>query len=351
MNRYQRLRCGVLAVGLAGLLLGRGTPARAGLTINATFDPSIASVSGAEAAINDAIAQVTSNITSPNNITVSIYFTNMTSGLGESFTSEYLPTYFQYYNAYAAVATQPNQLTALESLGTAPTSNSSPNPVNGNTGVVFTSAEGRNLGFATPGTILPNSNINNASGSGGTYDSEIGLNTSLTSPPNTLNSGTFGLRAVANHEIDEVLGIGGTGSTLNGSGSLTGPVGDLDLYRYSAANTRSYSNNSANQPYFSINGGVTPVSYFNQVVGADFADWQSNPDHAGFSPQVQDAFATAGTNPAMGTSEITALNVIGYRVQASPEPEALTMLGSIALGLSVYGLWYRKRRAAEPRSA
>ena len=257
----------LLLAGVASLALSG--PAQATLTIDPTFDSSIASVSGAEGAIDAAITSVESNITSPKNITVSIYFTNMTTGLGQSTTTAYSESYFDYYNAFKAVATQPNQLTALASLGTAPTSITSGNPVNSNPNMIITSAEGRNLGFNTPGGITVGT---------GTFDSEIGLNTSLTFPPNGIIGGTVGLQAVANHEIDEALGIGGTGSTLTGTGSLTGPVGDLDLYRYSAPGTRSYTNTNSTSPsaYFSINGGATILSYFSQTDGADFGDWLSN---------------------------------------------------------------------------
>jgi hypothetical protein len=328
---------------LLTLVLGSAISAFAGsITITPTFDSSITSQTGAaaiEGAINGAIASIEADITSPNNLAVSIYFTSMTSGLGESFTSEYLPNYFQYYNALSAVATQPNQLTAVASLGVAPTDSSSGNPVNGNTGVIITSAEGRNLGFSTPGTISPASDINNAIGHGGTYDAEISLNTSLTYPPEPNDGDNYGLQAVANHEIDEVLGIGGTGSNLSGTGSITGPVGDLDLYRYSAPGVRSYSNTNTTSPYsyFSIDGGVTVLSYFTQTDGADFGDWFSNctnltvcqPDGLpdGFNPQVQDAFGRPGTNPALGVNELTAFNSIGYDLTA-PEPASLLLFGS-----------------------
>jgi hypothetical protein len=275
--------------GLASLLLAGAAslalsgPAHATLTITPTFDSSITGDPNAaviEGAINNAISAVTSNITSPNNITVSILFQAINSGLGQSSTAVGDVSYFAYYNAFKAVATQPNQLAALASLGPAPASSSSPNPVNGSTLVQITSAEARNLGFSASVPL----------------DSTIGLNTSLTFPPKGLSGSTFSLQAVANHEIDEALGIGGTGSTLTGSGALNGPVGDLDLYRYNGNGSRSYFNADPNQPYFSINGGATALSFFNQVVGADFADWQSNPDHAGFGPQVQDAFGTPGVN-------------------------------------------------------
>jgi hypothetical protein len=306
----------------AGIVFGAAL-AHASLIITPTFDPSLTSAE--QTAINTAIGVIEGDISSPNNITAKIYFNSMSGGLGESETGIYQVSYDDYYNAFKAVATSPNQLTALASLGTAPTSESSGNPVDGSTNVDITSAEGRNLGFNTPGAVTVGP---------GTYDSEVSLNTSITSPPNAL-AGNYGLEAVATHEIDEVLGIGGTGSTLTGSGSLTGAVGDLDLYRYSAPGVRSYSNTQTTAPlaYFSINGGTTVLSYFNQTAGADFADWLSDPIPAGFAPQVQDAFGEPGTNPALGINELTAFNAIGYQVTATPEPSTMALAGfSLAWG-------------------
>ncbi len=196
--------------------------------------------------------------------------------MGESDTGYYALSYSNYYNAYQAVATSPNQMTALASLGTAP-GPSTPNPVNGTSNVIITSAEGRNLGFNTPGFVTVGS---------GTYDSEISLNTSITYPPQPNNGSNYGLQAVANHEIDEVLGTGGAGSTIGGTGFFAAGVGDLDLYRYTAAGVRSYSTTQTTSPYsyFSINGGTTVLSYFNQTSGADYADWLSNPIPGGFQP-------------------------------------------------------------------
>ena len=312
---------------MAGVVLMAGATARANsIIINPTFDSSITSLAGAasvEGAINAAVAELEGSIASPNNITVSIDFQNMSTGLGQSETTIYALSYYAYYNAFKAVATSANQLTALASLGTDPTGFGSGNPVNGSTQVDITSAEGRNLGFNTPGGVTAGS---------GTYDSIIGLNTSITSPPNGL-SGYYGLEAVALHEMDEVLGIGGPSSTLTGSGSLTGAIGDLDLYRYSAAGVRSYSNTqtTSKYSYFSIDGGATVLSYFNQTSGADFADWLSNPIPSGFGAQVQDAFGGTGTNPSLGVNELTALNAIGYDVQSasSPEPSTLLLSGSV----------------------
>ena len=309
--------------------------AHASLIITPTFDPSLNSAE--QAAIIAGIGVIEGDISSPNNITVSIYFNSMSTGLGQSETGIYTVSYDDYYNAFKAVATSANQMAALISLGAAPTSESSGNPVDGSTEVAITSAEGRNLGFNTPGAVTVGS---------GTYDSEVSLNTSITSPPNSL-AGNYGLEAVATHEIDEVLGIGGTGSTLSGTGSLTGAVGDLDLYRYSMPGVRSYSNTQTTSPlaYFSINGGTTVLSYFNQTEGADFGDWLSNPIPAGFGPQVQDAFGEPGTNPALGVNELTAFNAIGYQLtSATPEPSTLALAGfGLAWG---YSFIRRRRRAA-----
>jgi len=229
-------------------------PAHATLTIIPTFDSSITSLPGAaaiEGAINNAISAVTTNITSPNNITVSIDFQNMGTGLGESTTGFYNVGYSSFRSAFAAVATQPNQLTALASLP-----NTANNPVTNNANLLVTSAEGRNLGFNTPGIV------------NGTFDTLIGLNTSITFPPGSNNGSNYFLQAVANHEIDESLGIGGAGSTVGDTGSFfSNNPGDLDIYRYTAAGARTYTT-TGDDAWFSINGGTTDLIQFNQAGGA-----------------------------------------------------------------------------------
>jgi len=313
---------------MAVLLFGAGSRARASsLVIQPTFDSSITNLSDAaaiEGAINAGIQEIEGAITSPNNITVTIDFQNASTGLGESITTVEDETYFDYYNAYKAVATSATQLTALSSL-TNPTSESSGNPVNGSMYMQLTSAEGRNLGFSAPAGV-------SVAGSG-TFDSEILLNTSITSPPNGL-SGYYSLEAVAMHEIDEALGIGGPGSTI---GDSTIAVGDLDLFRYTGKGVRSYSTTQTTSPYsyFSIDGGNTVLTYFNQTSGADYADWLSNPIPNGYGVQVQDAYGLGGTNPSLGVNEVTAFNVIGYQ-QVTPEPSTFLLAGSL-LGMLAVG--------------
>ena len=115
--RFTRVLTAPLIVSLA--FLGSAAPARADLTINATFDSSIANSPGAEAAIYAAISNITSSINSPNNLSVSIYF-QTGGGLGSSAGGLYQETYYDYYNALKAVANSADQLTALASLGRHP---------------------------------------------------------------------------------------------------------------------------------------------------------------------------------------------------------------------------------------
>lgn len=307
-----------------------------GLTIDPTFSPSLDTTADQQA-IDAAISNIEGSIASPNNITVTIYFNSVSSGLGEYNTGLSALSYLQYYDAYAAVATSADQIAALNSLGAAPTVANPENPVDGSSLMLVTSAEASNLGF----NALPQINSSNSSGliptgNTETYDAAIGLNASITSPEGT--SDTYSLESAAINEIDDVLGIGAGGSMLaNGD---TGAVGDLDLYRYSASGTRSYSTTSPSS-YFSIDGGETVLSYFNQTAGL-YGDWLSNPIPNGYGVQVQDASGTIDTNPTLGPNELIAFNVIGYDV-VTPEPSTFVPAG---LGLILIVGFARRRQSA-----
>jgi hypothetical protein len=299
------------------------SPARA-LVIDATFDSSITSLANAaavEGSINAAIAVLETDITS--NVTATIDFQNSSSGLGGSSSYVYYESYYSYYNALKAVDTAPGasaaQQAAFASLGGAPSNANSVNPVTGSSLMLLTGPNARLLGFnANPGAA--------------NFDTVISLNTSITSPPNGL-SVSYGLQAVAAHELDEALGIGGTGSTI-GAGFSGNPAGALDPFRYSAPGVRSYTTSASATSYFSIDGGNTVLSYFNQSGGgSDYGDWASDPIPNGYGYQVQDAYGQPGTDPALGPNELTALNVIGYKLAPVPEPMALAIMAPAVLGL------------------
>ena len=184
------------------------------------------------------------------------------------------------------------------------------NPVTGQTTINVKTANLRAVGIASPST--PDG-----------FDGTISLNTTITSPGSPGSTLTYSLQAVVLHEIDEVLGLG---SSLP---DVTDGILPEDLYRYSSANTRSFtatdSRTSGVFAYFSIDATAALVEFDNQNDGGDFGDWQSNPRRTGVSPEVQDAFATPGANPLPGV-ELRALDVIGYdRVTGPPTaPPAVT---------------------------
>jgi hypothetical protein len=329
----QRSTWGLVAASLAILVLASAAPAHAGLVITPTFDSTITNDPNAAAikgVINSAIHTYESLFTNP--ITVNIEFHEMSGGLGESDTFISFGTYTAYLTALKANATSAAQLTALASLPAGPN-----NPVNGNPDVFLTTANLRALGI----NVFP-------PGTPPAPDSSIGLNTSITFPPNAQSGSTYSLLAVTEHEINEALGLGSAlNGNFNGSPPPTGAVSPMDLYRYDQNGTRTFNTDPNTQAFFSIDGGKTDLVQFNQfstsAIPADYQDWFSNGPH---TPRVQDAFATPGVTPTLGPDEITALNVLGYNLQGTvPEPSALSLFSTGMLIASGFGWGRRKQRA------
>jgi hypothetical protein len=294
--------------------------ARAQLTINPTFDSSITSDPNAatiESTINQVIAEYRAKFS--NNVTANITFKKDTTiSLGQSNTSFISIPYPSYRSALASHATTANDATALANLP-----NQANNPVNNTPNMDIATANARALGFSTPPGV----------------DSTISLNTSimnLSPPPATQNPNHFSLFSAAAHEINEALGFG---SNLDfGSNSTSGNVTPQDLFRYgTAAGVRSYTTNPNAQSFFSIDG-TAHLARFNQDSSGDFGDWWSP---GGQTPQVQDAFATAGASPDLGV-ELTVLDVIGY----TPVPEPGLCLAAGAAGACLLGAFRRSRRRA-----
>ena len=308
-----------------------GAVAHANLVIVPTYASSITSDANAatiENTIQTAINSLDGDIA--NNVTVNITFGEMTSGLGDSSTYQYdIP-----YSTYIADLTNHQTLTVQDTTARAslPLSTTT-NPVNGNSQIQTTGALLRAFGI-------------NALPPAGQPDSVVEFNTSLVNISlGNPGAGKYSLASVVTHEMDEVLGTGGGGSQLEAGGSTTGPVGPLDLYRYSALGVRSYTDAAGADPYFSINGGATNLVYFNQTGNGDYADWGNGitaNQQGNNPPLVQDAFGTPGSNPQLSSQELTALDVVGWNLTtagtliedgAVPEPSTWAMLigGLVAL--------------------
>jgi hypothetical protein len=290
--------------------------AHANLVIVPTFASSITSLPNAvavEGTINSAIAFYESTFTDP--ITVNITFQNMTSGLGQSSTFFANVSYASYLAALIADATTANDATALAHLPAGPN-----NPVNANATIDVKTANLRAVGLS-------------GNPPAGQPDGTISLNTGITD----VNGGGFSLFAVVEHEIDEVLGLG---SSLPGVPFNT--IFPEDLYRYNGTGSRSFTTAGTTLAYFSIDGTTLLAQFDNQNDGGDFGDWQSNPLPGGVGPKVQDAFATFGAHPTLGSTspEVIALDAIGYNAAGSvPEPATFALLG---VGLAVLGFSRRK---------
>ncbi len=273
-----------------------GTPTRANLIVNATFDITITSDPNAaaiESTINSVIALYEASFSDP--VTVTIHFQKMSSGLGSS--STYYVTgvpYSTFYTMLAAAATTGMDADALANL---PAGDS--NPVNGSTTLELTLPNGRALGFSGPDWDPPP----------GQPDGTIALNTTIMNLTRTsINPSKFDLFAVTAHEIDEVLGLSSALDGLaNGAPAPIGDVDVMDLFRYDQSGNRSFDTSISSQAYFSLDG-TTQLVRFNQDANGDFHDWYSP---GGQTPRVQDAFGTPGATPDP-TVELTALDVIGY---------------------------------------
>ena len=183
---------------------------------------------------------------------------------------------------------------------------------------------------------------------GSNSDSTITFNGSIVndSRTGTQDPNKYDLQSTLAHEIDEVLGAGGAGSALAAGQPTNGAIGPLDLYRFSAPGVRSYTTSQSIQnPYFSIDDGNTDLVHFNQSQDGDFADWGppgAVQDAGNTPPQVQDAFGDPGTEPNLGSNELTSLDVIGWNLTpagmavegiAVPEPTTACMLGLTTLTL------------------
>ena len=307
-------------------------PTVSALTITPVFDSSITSDPNSAAivgAINAAIADIQSRYMDP--IGATINFATMGSGLGMSSTY-----YCNYSYATYLAALKADAKTASDAVANSLLPSSSTNPVNGASSINVKTANLRAVGITC--SLPP-----------GAPDGTVSLNTSITIPGSPGSTLQYSLQSVAEHEIDEVLGLSSSLPTV-----LGGTIFPQDLFRYNSAGARTFTTLGSVIAFFSLDGTTHVAQFDNQNDGGDFGDWQSNPLPMGVAPKVQDAFATAGSNPPYGVAEITALDVIGYDAGAGAGPVITSQpsnqtipyntgatLSVTASGSSLSYQWYR----------
>lgn len=192
------------------------------------------------------------------------------------------------------------------------------------------------------------------SGCNAVFDGVITLGNVSTSPAGAGQNAQA--VSVTEHELDEVLGGGGSGSTIgeNYSSEVSGVVlGSTDLYRYqssgstcaSVTSTPSYATNSSAIACYSINGGSSALVQMNQVGGgSDYGDFATTLPNI---PYIQDAFYPGTTNDYSPSSpEFTMMESISYNGIVA-EPSTLALIAGAIGGLG----WMRRRRVLSLRGA
>lgn len=324
MHTHFHVRTLAVALGSAAIL--SCAPAQA-LTIDPVFDNSIVTAPNAadiENSIDTATAAIGSLYSNPGTVKILFEYTAPTNAnfLGESFNATKNLSYATYTGLLAADSTAHAENAAL---ATAVANLGSGNDANGVKPISVTTAQLRVALGDAAATPCFNAQGNRVNSCNAIYDGVIVLNSNggldFTRPVSVYNGTNLAYDAIETeeHEIDEILGGGGWGTTLGGNTQGV-DFGSLDLYRYRAPGTPSYTASNKASSYFSIDGGQTDIVGFSQLSdGADYSDW--GPD---FTPCPGGGFGGPGyvqdtdscnnkqSDVSPATPEFLMLEALGY---------------------------------------
>ena len=324
-GRAKRSRSIFLSSQLAALaitLMACGQTFASVLTINPTYNDSAMSAAGLTGAqitsVHTAFAaaalQFTTNFNDPINININVTAVAGTGTLGQSNSSLLGFNYNTVHTALAADSKTADDATALGAGGTVPAAD----PVGGSHLWWVTRAEAKAIG-------LQADDLNND----GTFTFGAGYNYSF--DPNSVGAGQYDFQGVAMHEISEIMGrIGLLGITVGGRPAGEADYMLYDLFRYTAAGSRSMTN--GNGIYFSIDNGTTNLKNYNfpNGNGSDAQDWASGANDS------FNAFSSSGVQNPLTVVDLRAMDVIGYdRTSGVPEPSTGLLL-LVGAGLTLF---------------
>jgi RTX calcium-binding nonapeptide repeat (4 copies)/Bacterial Ig-like domain len=276
---------------------GSGT----GLSINVNWDSSVSSApTGFTADVLQVAQYFVSHFTDNVTLNINVGFGesggySLNGALGMSLTYLLSSSYTQIKNALTADQTSAADASAVASLVGDPTSG-------GNYWI--STAESKAMGLLTSTTNIDGSV--GFSSSSGIFDHDNS---------NGVSSGQYDFFAVVAHEFSEVMGrMLLTGSTIGG---VSNSYDVLDLFHYSAPGTHDLSGSVAG--YFSADNGTTDLHNFNVSPGGDRGDWASSAAHDAF-----DAYGTPGVIEPISSSDLTALDAIGWNPASTAPPPPTT---------------------------
>lgn len=272
-----------------------------GLAINVTWD---SSVSAAPTGFTNVVLKVAQyfvdHFSDPATVNINVGYGeaggySLGGALGMSLTYLQSSSYTQIKNALSADQTTAADGSAVASLLGDPTSG-------GNYWI--STAEAKAMGLSTSTTSI---------------DGFVGFSSSSNifdfDNSNGVTAGQYDFFGTVAHEFSEVMGrmllVGGT------IGNTSHSYDALDLFHYSAPGTHDLSGSTAG--YFSADNGTTNLHNFNSSpFGGDRGDWASSS-----TPDAFDAFGTPGVVSPISSSDLTALDVIGWNAGASAPPPSL----------------------------
>ena len=318
-------RVALYGIHLTTMFLVLSSSASAGFIISPTFSSSItgnANAGAIEGAINSAIGNLEGLYN--NNVTIPVTFTYTSAAPGNLLSTSQLfydVTYASYKSALQSDSiAHPTNLVLASALTNLPKGNDA----NGANDMALTAAQVNMLSGNTA-----------CSGSACAGSITININSTQNFSFSEPTSGSqFDLIGGLEHELDETMGGGGAGSTLNSiagscvttpSGFFCNKYGATDLLRYSANNTPGFSTSGSATAYLSINGGATSIVGFNQNSNGDYGDFAPNGTGAG--QLIQNAFNSTGQDATYSTSspEFTMQEAIGWDSIATPEPGTIIL--------------------------